>query len=117
MTRQQQIKAGKLWCVHPDGVDENEFEGSRTACLRYIRERFGMRAYKTGKIRLGQIILEDESPELPQGFGTPPPKPSFLRADAIPVSFDPPHSFTIPILPAPIVGETRRVNLSAQISA
>lgn len=60
MTRAQKIEARKLWLVYPDKQDDKIlFEGSRTACLKFIREKFGMRQYKHGTIRLAQLIFEN----------------------------------------------------------
>lgn len=63
MTRAEQIAKGKVWTVHTDGSRTDNstlFEGTKTACFRYVRERFGMRAYRCGKIRVGQLIWEAE---------------------------------------------------------
>lgn len=62
-TRQEIIAAGKLWQVYRD--DAPDFilqEGSKTKCLDFVKCWFGMRAYKAGEIRLGQVIWEDATP-------------------------------------------------------
>lgn len=57
MTRQQAIARGKMWYVSEDG--EDVFEGSRTACLKYISDHGWNRRYKNGQgIRMGQTIWE-----------------------------------------------------------
>lgn len=57
--RQSMIDAGKIWQVYPCSDSENIlFEGSKTKCLSYIKEKFGMRAYKNGQIRLAKVIWE-----------------------------------------------------------
>ena len=61
LTRQQFIDRGKVWTVYPDCCPEKvEFEGSKTAAMAYIRQQHGMRAYKTGKVRLARLIFEIE---------------------------------------------------------
>lgn len=66
MTRQQQIAAGKLWTVYADNpIDTVEFEGrSRTSCLNYIKSKYGLRAYRAGQIRIGQVIWEPETEQV-----------------------------------------------------
>lgn len=60
-TRAEKIKAGKIWQVSPDGKpDEILYEGSKTACFAFVRDHYGMRAYKRGTIRIGQLIWEKE---------------------------------------------------------
>lgn len=61
MTREQQIAHGRLWQVSPNGEPANILhEGSRSDCLKWIRENHGRHAYTSGKIRLGQLIWEHE---------------------------------------------------------
>jgi len=42
--RTEQIAAGKLYQVYPDGTEDVKFEGSRN--------------YKTGAMRIGKVIWE-----------------------------------------------------------
>lgn len=60
-TRQTLIAKGKIWQVYPNGKHDDEdviFEGSKTKCMTYIKEKFGMRFYKNGQIRCSKIIWE-----------------------------------------------------------
>ena len=60
LTRADKIKNGKLWQVYASAKPDNIcFEGSKTACMKYIRKTFGMWVYKRGKIRIGQLIWEN----------------------------------------------------------
>lgn len=59
MTRQQQIDKGKIWQVHFDGKEEVLFEGTKTACMRYLREKGWISDYKRGRVRLGKVIWEN----------------------------------------------------------
>jgi hypothetical protein len=60
MTRAEKIKLGKIWHVYPDDNPDNIlFEGSKTACMTFIKEKFGIRQYNNGTIRRGQLIWED----------------------------------------------------------
>ena len=56
---------GNLWSVHTHEDITPErilFEGSKSACLRWLREKGQIRNYKAGKeVRLGRIILEIET--------------------------------------------------------
>lgn len=61
MTRQEKILKGKLWTVHFDNCDNNLFEGTKTACHKYLKENNLTRQYKRGKIRVGQLIWEFEN--------------------------------------------------------
>lgn len=59
MNRQELISKGRIWQVYPNGETENIlFEGCKTSCLKYITNNYGMKAYKTGKIRLCEVIYE-----------------------------------------------------------
>lgn len=59
MTRAEQIKAGKLWMVYTQSEpDKILFEGRKTSVFEFIRQRFGMRAWKKGAVRTAQIIWE-----------------------------------------------------------
>lgn len=60
MTRTQQIDKGHIWQVHLDGNDDVIFEGGKTACLTFIRTKYGMRQYKKGTVRLCKVIYEPE---------------------------------------------------------
>lgn len=61
MNRAEQIKKGKIWQVYTDeSPDAILFEGNKTNCFKYIREEWGMRFYKNGIIRCGQVIWEKE---------------------------------------------------------
>lgn len=58
MTRQQLIDKRRLWQVYENGSETILHEGSKTACFRFIRDRFGMRSYRTGTVRIGMVIWE-----------------------------------------------------------
>ena len=59
MSRTELIDNGKIWHVYKDGQAENIlFEGTKTAAIQYIKEKFGMRQYKKGAIRLARLIWE-----------------------------------------------------------
>ena len=63
MTREHKINSGKLWQVYPDGLpDDVLFEGSKTACMGYIKQHFLMQ-YRKGLVRLGKIIWESKNIE------------------------------------------------------
>lgn len=61
MTRDALIARGQVWQVHPDSdPDKILFEGkSRGACLKFIRDNYTLRAYRNGKIRVGQVLWEN----------------------------------------------------------
>lgn len=60
MTREQKINKGKLWIIHPDSDgDKILFEGSKTSCVKYLKENKLWGDYKKGVIRLGQLIWEN----------------------------------------------------------
>ncbi len=62
MTRQELIDKGKVWQVHPDGnVDCIFFEGTKTQCRNYIKDKNMKRMYKKGEIRLGKLIWENKN--------------------------------------------------------
>jgi hypothetical protein len=99
MTRSEQIKAGNLWQVYPPDSEAVLFEGSRAACLRYIREHGLNRQWKRGGVRLGCLIWE---PLLP-----------------IAATFARENHFSIPVKPSPypiIIGEARRLNCAVRIN-
>ena len=57
--RQKHIDAGKVWQIYTDAEpDTILFEGCKTRCFAYVRLHYGMRAYKSGSIRVGQVIYE-----------------------------------------------------------
>ena len=57
--RQKLIKKGKLWQVSPpDDTNTVEKEGCESECRAYIQEKYGMKAYKNGQIRLAKILWE-----------------------------------------------------------
>lgn len=59
MTRHEQIKRGKLWQVYRDKTPDTIMaEGSRTHCLKWIRDNSLVRFYNIGHIRLGRLIFE-----------------------------------------------------------
>ena len=58
MTRTDKIKHGKLWQVHYDESDDVLFEGTRTACFKFLKEKRWMHRYKIGEIRVGEVIFE-----------------------------------------------------------
>ena len=62
LTREQKISRGMIWQVyHPLTPDNILFEGSKRACMNFIRKVYGMRAFKKGNIQLGQLIHEIET--------------------------------------------------------
>ena len=61
-TRETLISNGKIWVVYPDGKHKDEdilFEGAKTRCLAFIKEKFGKKAYKNGSIRAAKVIWEN----------------------------------------------------------
>lgn len=60
MTRQELIEKGKIWQVSYDKTpDDILFEGkSRSACLKYIKTHHSLRLFKSGTIRIGNVIWE-----------------------------------------------------------
>ncbi len=61
MTREQKIQKGKIWQVYWDKNSDNIiFEDCKTRCFEFVKRTFGMRQYKGGKIRVGQLIWEKE---------------------------------------------------------
>ena len=63
-TREELIDAGRIWQVSPDNDGDNVLHecGSRSACMKWLRENKMMRQYKTGTIRIGRVIWEKEKP-------------------------------------------------------
>lgn len=60
--RQKLIEQGKLWQVYPEGDSDNIlFEGSRTACMKYIRQNCP-NAWRKNEVRLGKVIREAPEP-------------------------------------------------------
>jgi hypothetical protein len=62
MTRQEKIKQGKIWQVWRKNDSDNVlFEGSRTACIKYLKEQGLYRLWKRGKadVSLGELISEN----------------------------------------------------------
>ena len=60
--RQKLIEQGKLWQVYPEGDSDNIlFEGSRTACMKYIRQNCPL-AWRKNEVRLGKVIWEAPEP-------------------------------------------------------
>lgn len=58
--RQNLIEKGKLWQVYPaDDINVVEKEGCETECMSYIKEKYGLAAYKNGQIRIGKVIWEN----------------------------------------------------------
>lgn len=56
--RQSKIDAGKVWRVYPNNdLDNILFEGSETACRRFINANCKVQ-YKYGSVRLGKVIYE-----------------------------------------------------------
>ncbi len=56
--RQKLIEQGKLWQVYPEGDSDNIlFEGSRTACMKHIRQNCP-NAWRKNEVRLGKVIWE-----------------------------------------------------------
>ena len=66
MTRQEQIAKNQIWQVYPDKDPDNIlFEGRKTNCFNFVREKFGMKNYRNGKIRIANLIWEkDETQNL-----------------------------------------------------
>ncbi len=61
-TRETLISKGKIWIVYPEGKYDEEdiiFEGTKTKCLAFIKEKFGKKAYKNGSIRAAKVIWEN----------------------------------------------------------
>jgi hypothetical protein len=59
MTRQEKIAKGKLWQVYTNEKPNNIlFEGCKTKCLTFIKDHFGIKMYKRGLVRIGQLIFE-----------------------------------------------------------
>jgi hypothetical protein len=57
--RAKKLRAGKLWQVYLDSNPENVLiEGSKSFCLKLMRERNMMRSYKRGETRLGLLIQD-----------------------------------------------------------
>lgn len=62
MTRTEQIAAGKVWQVYPgNDIDSILFEGTKAACVRYVKDRGFWKQYKRGVIRIGQLIWDPET--------------------------------------------------------
>lgn len=60
-TRSQLIHAGKVWQVYlAASPDDVLHEGSKTACIAFIRQKFGIGAYRRGTVRIGKLIFEIE---------------------------------------------------------
>lgn len=67
ITRESLISKGKIWTVYPEGKHKDEdilFEGTKTKCLSFIKEKFGMKAYRNGSIRMAKVIWEKENDSL-----------------------------------------------------
>lgn len=61
MTRDKKIASGKVWQVYPNkDLDNVLFEGSRTACQKFIRANCRS-AWRIGAIRLGKLIYEPQT--------------------------------------------------------
>lgn len=63
MTRPQKLRAGKLWQITPTTEPETIlYEGSKTACLAWLRAKGVLRHWKKGKsgLSLGRVIWEKE---------------------------------------------------------
>ena len=59
LTRAQKIKLGKIWQVYFDiAIEDIQFEGSKSACIKYLKENNLWKKYKRGEIRIGQLIFE-----------------------------------------------------------
>jgi len=63
LTRKEKIKRGLIWTVHThESISPFKvfFEGTRTACIRWLKENHQYRNYKRGiGVRLGEVIWED----------------------------------------------------------
>lgn len=61
-TRQELIEAGKIWVVYPDGDPDNTlFEGTKTACMNFVKSPMLRTAYKYNRIRIAKLIYEPET--------------------------------------------------------
>ena len=61
ISRQDKINKGKLWQVYPDNdADEIMCEGSKSFCMKYIKENGLMRQYKRGAYRVGKLLWEND---------------------------------------------------------
>ena len=60
MTRNEKIKAGKIWQVYrPESRDKILCEGSETKCRAFIRNfPGGKKQWSKGELILGQLIYE-----------------------------------------------------------
>ncbi len=59
-TRAELINAGKIWNVTQKDTNKKAFEGTKTACLNYLRKHGLMRDYRRGQtVRLCRIIWEE----------------------------------------------------------
>jgi hypothetical protein len=59
MNRQELIKKGKIWQVNLDASpDDILFEGNKTNCFKFVKQNYGMRQYRKGIIRVGELIWE-----------------------------------------------------------
>lgn len=67
MTREELIEKGKIWVVTEyenrkgDGPGVVAFEGNKTGCLRFVKEKKWNRRVKIGEVRLGQVLWENLS--------------------------------------------------------
>lgn len=60
-TRAEKIATGRVWHVYRDAEPDNTlFEGSKTACLKWLRNdpRGYWYAFRRGEIRIGKVIWE-----------------------------------------------------------
>lgn len=58
-TRAEKIATGRVWHVYRDAEPDNTlFEGTKTACLVWLRAGTQWREYKRGALRVGRVIWE-----------------------------------------------------------
>lgn len=61
-TRAELIDAGEIWQVYPSfNSEEIYFEGNKTACKAYLKEKNLLKSYKKGGVRMGKVIWEEKS--------------------------------------------------------
>lgn len=58
-TRQELIDAGKVWMVYLDASpDVILFEGTKTACQKFVKERGWNRRVRRGEMRMARLLWE-----------------------------------------------------------
>lgn len=60
MTRLESIEAGQVWQVYlSNEPDSLLFEGRKTKCLNFVKERSLRRLVKRGLVRVARVIWEE----------------------------------------------------------